>query len=321
MPRDVKGYVDPLLSGFAVDYASVFARDLVGSLLAPAIPITKPDSQYAYFGADIYAQLPDTELARNGGKPNRVGGRGEKKPVNAIDHGLDAALDLRDAELEDAPFAPSERRAVRSLVSKLSLAHDRRVKDKLLAEAGRSESLAGNGTGAANQWSGQGGDPVAKVESRKADMIVDPNIMVIGRDVWQALKKNPKIISRVGEVQTTKVVTLETLAALFDIDKVVVARGQVGGKRQNKSSSATLSGIWDGLCVIAYVDENLSDESLTAAATFYVRYPEAGNEMWFVRTYDDESSGMRGSRIVFAGNSSDEKVVCPKAFWAIKSVV
>jgi len=72
---------------------------------------------------------------------------------------------------------------------------------------------------------------------------------------------------------------------------------------------------------MAYMEENLTDESLTVAATFFVRYPEAGNEMWLVRTYDDESSGMRGSRIVFAGNSSDEKVVYPKAFWAIKSVV
>jgi len=241
MPRDVKGYVDPLLSGFAVDYASVFAKDLVGSLLAPAIPIMKPDAQYAYFGADNYAQLPDTELASNGGKPNRVGGRGEKKPVNAVDHGLDAVIDLRDAGFEDAPFAPSERRAVRNLVAKLSLAHDRRVRDKLLAESGRSESLTGNGIEEVNKWSGRGGDPVKKVESRKSDMLADPNLIVIGRDVWQTLKRNPKIISRVGEVQSAKVVTLKTLAALFDVEKVVVAQGQIGGKRESKGGSTSLS--------------------------------------------------------------------------------
>jgi len=321
MARDVKGYVDPLLSGFAVDYASIFAKDLVGPLLAPAIPITKPDAQYAYFGANVYAQLPNTELARNGGKPNRVGGRGEKLPVNAIDHGLDMAIDKRDAEFEDAPFAPSERRAVRSLVSRLSLAHDRRVRDKLLAETGRSESLQGNGTEEINKWSGRGGDPVKKVENRKGEMIVDPNLMVMGRNVWQALRRNPKIIARVGEVQTTKVVTLATLCALFDIGRVVVARGQIGGKKENKSGDAGLSYIWDDLCVMAYVADDISDESLTVAATFYVRYPEAGDEMWLVRTYDDESSGMRGSRIIFAGNTSEEKIVCPKAFWAIKSVV
>jgi len=321
MPRDVKGYVDPLLSGFAVDYASIFARGLVGPMLAPAIPISKPDAQYAYFGKDVYAQLPNTELAANGGRPNRVGGKGEKKPVNAIDHGLDTMIDLRDAGFEDAPFAPSERRAVRSLVSKLSLAHDRRVRDKLLAESGRSESLQGNGTEEVNRWSGRGGDPVKKVESRKSKLIVEPNLMVIGRDVWQALRRNPKIIARVGELQAAKVVTLETLSVLFDIEKVVVARGQIGGKRESKGGDSDLTGIWDGLCIMAYVEENLTEESLTAAATFFVRYPEAGGEMWLVRTYDDESSGMRGSRIIFSGNSSDEKIVCPEAFWGIKGIV
>ncbi len=321
MPKKEKGYVDPLLSGFAVDYASVFSRGLVGVVLAPPIPIAKPDAKYAYFGKDMYAHLPDTELAHNGGKPNRIGGRGIQKPVNAIDHGLDEAIDKRDAGFEDVPFAPSERRAVRHLVSQLSLAHDKRVRDKFLAEPGRNEALSGDGTGADNKWSGKGGDPVKKVEARKGEMIVDPNVMVIGRNVWQALKTNPQIVGRVGEVQNTKVVTLDTLSALFDVEKVVVARGQIGDKKQNKSGTANLSYIWDDLCIMAYVDKNLSEESLTAAATFYVTYPEAGGEMWLVRTYDDDASGMRGSRVVFAGNTSDEKIVCPGAFWAIKDVV
>jgi len=283
MPKKENGYVDPLLSGFAADYASVFSQGLVGSILAPPIEVDKPDAQYAYFGKDVYADLPNTELAHNGGKPDRVGGRGVKKPVNAIDHGLDSAIDVRDASFEDVPFAPAERRAVRGLVSRLALAHDRRVKDIFTNETGRNESLSGSGTGVDNQWSGSGGDPIKKVEGRKSNMDIDPNVMVIGRNVWQALKSNPKIISRLGDVQTTKVVTIETLSALFDIERVVVARGQIGKKRQNKSASS-LGYIWDDLCVMAYVEKELSDESLTAAATFYVRYPEAGGEMWLVRS-------------------------------------
>jgi len=30
---------------------------------------------------------------------------------------------------------------------------------------------------------------------------------------------------------------------------------------------------------------------------------------------------MKGSRIVFAGNTSDEKIVCPGALWTIKDAV
>lgn len=321
MPKERTGYVDPLLSGFAVDYAARFSRGLVGSMLAPMVPIAKPDAQYAYFGADQYADLPATELAQNGGRPERVGGKGIKKPVNAVDHGLDTAVDKRDAGFEDKPFAPAKRRAVRNLVSRLMLAHDRRVRDKFSSEANRNERLAGDGTAAANKWSGQGGDPIAKVEARKSNMVVDPNLMVLGRNVWQALKKNPQIIARLGEVQNAKVVTNATLSALFDIERVVVAQGQVGASRQNKGGKAALHYIWDNLAVMAYVDPALSDESLTAAATFYVEYPEAGGEMWLVRSYDDEGAGMKGAQIVFAGNTSDEKIVCPDAFWVFKGVV
>lgn len=76
-------------------------------------------------------------------------------------------------------------------------------------------------------WSSFGtSDPIKDVETGKRKIKVDggapANAILIGYDGWRALKQHPAILNRIGGA-SNRIVTRELVAALFEVDRIVVA--------------------------------------------------------------------------------------------------
>lgn len=81
------------------------------------------------------------------------------------------------------------------------------------------------------QWDNSASDPIVDVVNAKARAFlamggVEPNVMVMGKPVFDILLQHPDIIDRIKYGQTPgspAMVTKEMLAALFGVDRIVVA--------------------------------------------------------------------------------------------------
>tara|TARA_R110002110_G_scaffold229889_1_gene445470 strand:+ start:542 stop:1492 length:951 start_codon:yes stop_codon:yes gene_type:complete len=84
----------------------------------------------------------------------------------------------------------------------------------------------GIGTGITTAWSASGGTPIKDIADQQAAVHAKtgrkPSTMLIGKDVYAALKDSDDILDRVKYTERG-VVTTDLLAALFDVDEVVVA--------------------------------------------------------------------------------------------------
>lgn len=76
------------------------------------------------------------------------------------------------------------------------------------------------------KWDASGSDPQEDVDNLKTEIKettgFDPNTLIVGRKVFAALKNNASIIDRIKYTQRG-IITEELLAALFGVDKFLVA--------------------------------------------------------------------------------------------------
>lgn len=79
-------------------------------------------------------------------------------------------------------------------------------------------------------WSDGASDPIGDVETAKETVLKStgmmPNKLVLGYPVWKALRQHPDLVARVDRGQTSgnARVSLETAAAIFEVDEVLVTK-------------------------------------------------------------------------------------------------
>lgn len=84
---------------------------------------------------------------------------------------------------------------------------------------------------AMDKWSDfTNSSPLAKVEEKKVEMGGDtglePNTLILGREVWQQLRNHPELVGRLDRGQTSgpASVLLQSVANLMELDRIIVAR-------------------------------------------------------------------------------------------------
>jgi len=104
----------------------------------------------------------------------------------------------------------------------------------------------GVGTGIATAWSASGGTPIKDIQTQQ-DAVYSktgrkPNVLVLGRDVYTALRDSEDVLDRVKFSQRG-IVTTDLLAALFDVDEVLIAGSIVN--TANEGATASFSYVFD----------------------------------------------------------------------------
>jgi hypothetical protein len=223
----------------------------------------------------------------------------------------------------DGPFRLYEKQAVERLTSKLELAQEKRVANKVLALPGRFTALSGSGTAKTNKWSASGGntggDPFGAVNDAIEQMLSRPNLMIINEAVYDAIEYHPVLLAKLGEANLIKKVDEQNLAKLFRVDKVVIAKGKADFGKRNKDKTLSLSSIWGDCVVLAYAS-SVWDEPC-AGKTVSVKYREADNQGFVVRTWDEEDGGTLGGEFVQVAHDVDEMVVCKELIYTLKEVL
>jgi hypothetical protein len=285
--------------------------------------VGKPSGKYAVFNKDSAYKVPDVTMAGERSQAREFNTSGEMKSYATVPYGLKSFIDKADMEFMDGPFKLWEKQKTEMLVGKLELAQEKRIADAVLSLSGRYAALSGTGKTAANKWSAAsdttGGDPFAAVQAAIKQMFFRPNIMTLPESVYDALEFHPRLIEKLGEANMIKKVSEETLAKLFRIDKVVIAKGRADFGKEKADRSTTVSDIWGNSVVLSYTGTAWDEPC--AGKTLCVKYAEADGQGYVVRSWDEEDGGILGGEFVQVSHDVCELVVSPALIYAIKDVL
>ena len=313
------GYTDPLLSNLAVDYSQKVREGLVGPVLFPRITVPKPSGKYAVFDKEAAYKVPDTTMAGERAQANEFFASGKKVDYVTTPHGLKSFIDEANLEFMEGPFKAWEKRIVEQIVSKMELSQEKRIANKVLNLSGRFATLSGTGSGSGRKWANGGGDPFTDIKTAIAQLFYKPKVMLFNEAVFDALEYHPILIAKLGEANMIKKVDETTLAKLFRIDRVVIAKGRADFGKRNQEASVDPQSIWGDAVVLAYTDDQWDQPC--AGKTFCLGYKETNSEGYIVRTWDEDDGGMLGGEYVFVGSETAEEVVCEDLIYTVKGVL
>jgi len=313
------GYTNPLLSNLAVDYSQTVREGLVGPIVFPRIPVPKPSGKYAKFDKEAAFKVPDTTMAGERSQANEFHVSAKKADYVTTPHGLKVFIDDEDLEFMDGPFKTWEKRHTEAIVSKLELSQEKRIADKILNLAGRSTTLTGTEDTKGNKWKNGKGDPYEDIKDAIEKLFYRPNLLLFNESIYDTLEYHPKLLIKLGEANLIKKVDEATLAKLFRIDRVIIAKGRADFGKRNEAGSVNPKNIWGDSVILAHTNDQWDQPC--AGKTFCLQYKEADNQGYVVRTWDEEDGGVLGGEYIQVAHSTDEAVICEDLIYTIKEVL
>lgn len=305
-PADV--HIDAALSNLAVAFRpndNVYIADRV----LPVVRVGRRSDKFFKFAPAAHLDLNRANIASQMGMP-AVSNYSIASDAFAVnDFGL---RDFVPADVEsnaDMPLRPLMD-TTEILTDRLMLAREYRVAN-FVADTGNYGSnvlpLSGG-----SQWDVATSDPVLAIETAKNAMLMSPNVLVLGQEVWTALRRHPAIeryilarsSTRSGAVPLT--ITQDLFAEAFELDAVIVGKAKYNTAAPGAALSTSY--LWGKFAALLRVDPTAAmQRTSTFAYTF--RYAPTGAMPFETRVWQDVALGVRGGTWVKVTHSDTEKSI------------
>ena len=295
--------INPNLAAIAIGYRNPDVA-LIADMVLPRIPVTKRFTYRTYPVGDAYT-LPSTRVGRKS-EPTMVDFGGSDTTVECVDYALDDLVpNDEQVAWESMPKAPGAvgpmEKSTSLLTGLMLLDREVRVANSVFAAAtyGSNNKTTLSGT---SQWSDfTGSNPLDAILAALDVPIFRPNLAVFGQATWTKLRQHPRIVQAVfGTAQTGGVVTRDQLAAVLEVQRVVVGAGWVNTARRGQTP--TVSRVWGKHAAFLYVSEEAaSADQPTFGFTGQWGTRIAGN-------IPAPRNGLRGGEIVRVGESVREVI-------------
>lgn len=295
-------YVDAALSTFISGYSN---GDYFADRVCPIIETNKKGGKFQKYDRKDVTRIGSSEMAETG----EASEAGYSITTADFDCTLRGLKDLVPKSLisgADDPQQPLEKSAA-NITNRLLLEREDRVATLLTTAA----NFATANTGAvANVWSNPtSGTPLDDIYSGLAaiapGMEADTQlVMVMAREVWNALRKHPDVIAGGATRASLK---LPEAADLFGVDEILISDAQKN--TANYGQTASYSRVWTATtCVAVRVPrgEPRGEQGL-CSGTF--RFRVDGQEPMRVRRWFNPEKGHGGSEVVQVEHADDEKMI------------
>ncbi|MDO9555542.1 MAG: major capsid protein [Atribacterota bacterium] len=261
MPELENVHKDAILTNISVMYRNAA---YVGTEIMPIVPVKKKsDIYYIYDSKDDRFRVPQTLRAPKT-ESRTVDWKVTTGGYVCDEHALNDLIDDIERDNADKPLN-LEVDTVEFLTDILQLGLEMRIKDML--EASLSANAPTNGV-----WSDYTTttiNPIADIEIAKAaihaKIFREPNVLLLGKAVYDKLKHHPKIIELIKYSQKG-VLTSDLMASLFGIEKVIV--GEAGYNTAKEGKTAVLSYLWGKNAILAYVEPRPGIKKFSLGYTF-----------------------------------------------------
>ena len=279
-PSSQQTHVNAMLTNISVAYmqgADAFIADKV----FPMVPVQKQSARYFvykkedWFRDEAELRAPSTESAGGGyeidNTPNYY--------CNVYAYHKD--LDDQTRNNTDNPL-DADRDATEFVSNKLLLRRELAFMDTYFKTGVWGTDITGVTTGpTAGQvlgWDQAGADPISDVSDMQLKMLgttgKKANTLTLGPEVYAALKQCPAILERIKYTQRG-IITADLLAALFEVDRVLVAYGIQNTAAKGKA--AAMSFIYGKNALLSYSEKSPGLQKASAGYVFtWTGYAGAG---------------------------------------------
>jgi hypothetical protein len=247
-PLKVTRIVDPVLSGIA---QGIQNAALVGTSLMPFATTNKEGGVIPKFGVEHFRVFATNRAVR--AASNRINPpTKDTVTIQLEEHDLEMAIDYREqAESDD-----DERiNAAEMVQDGLNLGLEYQIAQLARNAANYADSNKINLSSAGDKFGSANSDPEGVIEDAKkaiADgVMMDPNTMIIPRDVLRKLKRHPKLRAILAD-DRSRLAQLNDMREIFEIENIVIASAQF------LNASGVRVPVWGNDIVLAYVSPGTS---------------------------------------------------------------
>jgi len=262
MPDVSTVHFDAALTNLSLAYRNTghIAREI-----APEVAVRRQSDRYFIHDSerDAFRQTHDGRAP--GAEASEVDFRLSSDSYFCDDHALESVIPDEERANADAPLQPEADR-VEFLTDKILLNQEIALAARLRA-AGAIPGVDLASPDA--QWDDDTVDPFDQIEAGRAAVLqaahVLPNTLVLPFAVYTALRNHPKVTGRVSAAARAVVVP-GTLAELFDVERVLVARTM-----QNTSAPgqpAAMSPVWGRDAILMHVPARPGLKTVAPVLTF-----------------------------------------------------
>jgi len=262
MPEPENVHIDQVLTNISIMYRNAA---YVGTQIMPIVPVKKKsDIYYIYDSKADRFRIPKTLRAPKT-ESRTVDWKVTTDGYVCDEHALNDLIDDIEKDNADKPLN-LEVDTVEFLTDILQLGLEMRIKDML------ETSLSANAptSGVWSDYTEAGDtDPISDIEIGKAAIHAvifrEPNVLLLGKAVYDKVRHHPKILERIKYSQKG-VVDTDLLATLFGIEKVIV--GKAGYNTAKEGKTAVLSYLWAKNAILAYVEPKPGIKKFSLGYTF-----------------------------------------------------
>ena len=295
------------------------AMGFVANRVAPVANVAKKSGNFGKIPLKQLLQSGSTKRAPGGGY-SRGNWTFEPSTYACEEHGWEEPIDDSEAEMYSDYFDAEQIAGLRAYSFVLRNA-EQRVADAVF----NATTFSSNTTALSNEWDDYANaTPVADVEAAVQAVYAAsglwPNALVINRKVFRNLRLCAEIRDRIaasgaGFANRAADVTESQLAAVFDLDEIIVAGSSKN--TANEGQDASVSQIWsDEYAMVCRVTTSQDFREPGLMRTFH--WAEDGSEIGgHVETYRDET---KRSDIVRVRHDVDEVMLYANAGHLLSNV-
>lgn len=305
LPSDV--HIDAALSNLSVKYGN---SQYVGELLMPALPVNKDSDKYFIYGKENLRTYKTYRAP--GTRATSVDWSVSSDSFKCEEHALEHPIPDETRNEADAPLQ-IESDSVEMLSDMLMLDQEVRVAALALTAGsyatGHTKALA-----AGQKWDDYtASDPIKDVSTARSlihsKIMRVPNTLLLGNQVFEALRQHPEIIGRMSD-NVSKIVTKEFLAMIFEVERVIVGDALKITSREGAATEVS-SYVWGKNAILAYVGTP-GLKTITFGQTFRrTGYKQV--EKWREQPIKSD--------IVKTADKTDEKIVASGAGYWLSTVI
>ena len=261
--------IDPVLSSVAQGYKNA---ELIGSVLFPIVPVGQRGGKIISFGKEDFALYNTARAPGAGTKRVQFGYSGASYALES--HSLEGLVPVE--LLQEGQAVPGVDQGMIAVFRTQSIIFNRLefAQATLAMTAGNYPASNKKTLAGSDQWGDASSDPIKDIETAKEAVRKQlgrrPNTVVMGAAVFAMLKIHPRIVDRI-KYTSRDVVTVEILAALFGVARVVV------GEAVYTDSTGAMLDMWGKGVVVAYTD--MSGVADAGSPTFGYTYRLQGYPM------------------------------------------
>lgn len=309
-PNDV--HAQQALNDFSVRYQN---EETVWRDVMPLKTVKKRSDRYYVFDRATAFEQTDDTTAPNA-DANEITLKMSDDNYSVKDHALAAWVPVETIENADDAIKP-ELDAAESVRAQLENRHEVRVAGKIFVAgaygAQNKVTLAG-----ASQWSDYvNSDPLSALMAAIDALIVRPNRLLLGADTWRVLRQHPKLAAAIFPLggnanRGGTLATAEALAALLELDKVVIGRARVNTAAPGQNANIVRA--WGKHALLYKFVENPGQNDVTLGVTFSESQSNPVRDI-------DKKKGVKGSVYIKDGWNEDIKIVAADAGYFFENAV